>query len=105
MKTGNKKVTCSVKLACSTGCTKQINHGKIISAHTAISRKVVGKKHQSARDKTERWYGYSLEFCILAKFVFLHVEICFSSQGPISLLYFYCRISLSEENPSKLQKG
>ena len=24
------------------------------------------KKHQSARDKTERWYGYSLEFCILA---------------------------------------
>ena len=34
--------------------------------YTAISRKVVGKKHQSARDKTERWSGYSLEFCILA---------------------------------------
>ena len=24
------------------------------------------KKHQSARDKTVRWYGYSLEFCMLA---------------------------------------
>ena len=24
------------------------------------------KKHQRARDMTERWYGYSLEFCILA---------------------------------------
>ena len=33
MKTGNKKVTCSVKLTCSTGCTKQINHEKIIRAH------------------------------------------------------------------------
>ena len=47
--------------------------------HIAISRKVVGNKHQSARDKTERWSGYSLEFCIIDleetyKFVFLHVE-------------------------------
>ena len=34
--------------------------------YTVISRKVVEKKHQSACDKTERWSGYSLEFCILA---------------------------------------
>ena len=39
------------------------------------------KKHQSARDKTERWHGYSLEFCILAKFVFLHVENLFFLSG------------------------
>ena len=32
--------------------------------YTAILRKVVGKKHQSAHDKTERWSGYSLEFYI-----------------------------------------
>ena len=64
------------------------------------------KKHQSARDKTERWSGYSLEFCILAwrKFASLYFctwKICFSSQGPTSV-YFYCRMSLSEENSSKL---
>ena len=34
--------------------------------YTAILRKVVGKKYQSACNKTERWSGYSLEFCILA---------------------------------------
>ncbi len=33
---------------------------------TANSRKAVGKKRKSARNKTERWSGYSLEFCILA---------------------------------------
>ena len=33
--------------------------------YTAISTKVVGKnKLQSALHKTERWSGYSLEFCI-----------------------------------------
>ncbi len=31
-----------------------------------IREKVVGKRHKSARDKTERWTGYSLEFCLLA---------------------------------------
>ena len=42
------------------------SHSASLQVYTAISRKLVGKKHQSACDKTERWSGYSLEFCILA---------------------------------------
>ncbi len=38
----------------------------IFSLYTANSRKVVEKTHKSARDKTERWSGYLLEFCLLA---------------------------------------
>ena len=34
--------------------------------YTAISGKVVGKKHQSSRDKAERCSGHSMKFCILA---------------------------------------
>ena len=41
--------------------------------YTAVSRNVVGKKHKSARDKTERWSGYTLEFCILA---LRNVQVC-----------------------------
>ena len=52
MKTGNKKVTCSVKLTCSTGCTKQINHGKIIRAHIRFCKMAANsggpKKNSSA---------------------------------------------------------
>ena len=62
--------------------------------NTAISRKVVGKKHQSARDMTERWYGYSLEFCILAKFVFLHVENLFFLSGAYIFSFTFTVASL-----------
>ena len=46
---------------------------------TADSRKVVGKKHKSARNKTKRWSGYVLEFCIFEReeFVF-HLRRLFS---------------------------
>ena len=41
--------------------------------YTAVSRKVVGKKHNCARDKTERWSGYTLEFCMMAQ---RNVQVC-----------------------------
>ena len=40
------------------------------------------------------------------KFVFLNVEnLCFLSGGLYLQLYFYCRMSLSEGNSSKIQRG
>ena len=58
--------------------------------HTAVSRKVVGKKHKSARDKTERWSGYTLEFCILAKrnvqvYIFEREKFVFPLRRPFSV--------------------
>ena len=45
-------MTCSVKLTCSSGCTKQINHGKIIRAHIRFCKMAANsggpKKNSSA---------------------------------------------------------
>ena len=79
----------------------------------AISRKVVGIKApmQSARDKTERWSGYSIEFLHIGleeryKFGFLHMKNLFFLAGDLYLwLYVCCRMSLSYENSSKIQRG
>ena len=58
----------------------------IYSVKNTTIKIVVGKKHQSARAKTERWSGYSLEFCIcwpkgnVQVCVFARGEFVFSSQ-------------------------
>ena len=39
---------------------------KTVSAEYSYFEKDCRKKHQSVRNKTERWSGYLLEFCILA---------------------------------------
>ena len=51
--------------------------------YTAISRKVVEKKHQSARDKAVRWPGYSLEFCMnsVQVCIFARREFVFPLRG------------------------
>ena len=53
--------------------------------------KLSKKKHQSGRDKTERWSGHSMEFCILAsveemyEYVFLHMKNLFFLAGGLYL--------------------
>ena len=73
-------------------------------AYTAISRKVVGKKKlQSARDKTERWSGYSLEFAYWSRrnlqlCIFARGEFVFPLRRPIDR--FHCHaIKIKIEEP------
>ena len=70
------------------------------------------KKHNSARDKTERWYGYILEFCILAYrnaqvCIFECEEFVFPLRRPFSVAFLLgCRMYLSfENNSSKSSRG
>ena len=61
--------------------------GKKNSLYSYLEKGCRKKKHQSERDKTERWSGYSQEFCILAwrkctiqVCIFACEELVFSSQ-------------------------
>ena len=79
--------------------------------YTAISRKVVGKKNikvYATRPKVglgihwnfAYWPKGNLQVCFYARGKFV-----FPLWGLYLWLYFYCCMSLSEENSSKVQRG
>ena len=45
----------------------KFGHHDVVVVGIQLFRETLSeRKHQSAHDKTERWSGYALEFCILA---------------------------------------